>query len=401
MKKILDSLKYIKMNDFKGFIFFLVILPFVICIKIYNKIIRKKVWLISEVKDAARDNGYHLFKFIRTNYPKENVYYVIEKDSSDYKKIEEYGNIIEFGSLKHWIYYLTADKLISNHKASNPCPPLFYILHVYLNLFNNRIFLQHGITKDDSPWIYYKNTKFRLFVCGAKKEYEYVKEKFGYPEDNVKYLGFARFDNLHNNNVNNNQILIMPTWRNWLGKEKNSIAEDNIPFEETEYYKRWNGLLNNKELIEYVEKNNLVLYFYPHVHMQKFLNKFDVKTDSIKIVDNSKIDIQTLLKESSFLITDYSSVFMDFAYMKKPMCYYQFDIEKYRKGHLQQGYYEYKRDGFGPVIEDENELVNYIIKECDTNYKTEEKYLDRMNNFFELHDDKNCQRIYNCIKNIK
>ena len=43
----------------------------------------------------------------------------------------------------------------------------------------------------------YKSTKFDKFICGAKPEYEFIKNKFGYDDKRVKYLGFCRFDNLH------------------------------------------------------------------------------------------------------------------------------------------------------------------------------------------------------------
>ena len=36
------------------------------------------------------------------------------------------------------------------------------------------------------------------------------------------------------------------------------------------------------------------------------------------------------------MITDYSSVAIDFAYMKKPTLYYQFDEEKFRRGQYAQ-----------------------------------------------------------------
>ena len=51
------------------------------------------------------------------------------------------------------------------------------------------------------------------------QEYEYVEEQFGYPKDYVQLLGLPRFDNLNNNNLKKDQILVMPTWRNWIARE--------------------------------------------------------------------------------------------------------------------------------------------------------------------------------------
>ena len=400
MSKIKENLKYIKLRDIFSIFIFIVSLPIALIFKLINKIRNKELWLICEAKDTARDNGYHLFKYIRKNYPDNYCFYAIDKKSSDYDKIKKYGNIIHFYSFKHWIYYLAANKNISTQKDGNPNAPLFYVLQVYGILRNKRIFLQHGVIKDKLPYVYYKNARFRLFICGAKREYEYVKANFGYPEEYVKYTGLARFDNLYENKINKKQILVMPTWRNWLGRDLNSISKSE-EFNQTEYFKKWNSFLENEELNEYIKENDIILYFYPHIHMQKYLKYFNINSSNIKIVNNTDIDIQQLLKESAILITDYSSVFMDFAYMQKPIIYYQFDQKEFRERHLQEGYFCYERDGFGDVIIDEDEVIKKIKISIENEYKIEKKYLERMQEFFELHDTENCKRIYEAIKEIK
>lgn len=366
--------------------------------KLALKIKNKKVWLICDDGMTARDNGYYLFKYIKENNLNDNVYYVISKDSKDLDKVKKYGNIIYFKSLKHWLYYMSCNKNIISQKSGNPNSAIFYVLHVYLNLYNNRIFLQHGITKDDAKWLYYKNTKFKLFVCGAKKEYEYIKNNFGYKDKNIKYLGFSRFDNLHDNVVNNKQILIMPTWRNWLGRDFNKLNRINS-FKETEYYKKWNSLINNENLINFIEKNNIQILFYPHINMQKYINDFNTKSKNIQIL-NIDYDIQKVLKESALLITDYSSVYMDFAYMSKPIIYYQFDYNEYRQKQYQEGYFKYSKDAFGKLLSDEEDVVNKIIAYVNMNYRIEKIYKNRIDNFFELKDTNNCKRIYESINQL-
>lgn len=400
MKKIFDSLKYLKFRDFVAIFIFIVVFPFSLIYRAILKINKKEIWLICEDKEEARDNGYHLFKYIRKEHPEVNVYYAINKKSCDFDKVKKYDNIIQYGSLKHWIYYLAAAKNISTQKAGNPNAPLFYILQVSGILKNKRIFLQHGITKDDAKWLYYKDTKFRLFICGAKREYEYVKEKFGYPKENLKYLGFTRFDELHNIKTNKKQILLMPTWRNWLARETNILNNEKENFTDTLYFKTYNSLINNEQLINYLEEKNIIMYFYPHRNMQKFADCFSTKSNSIKILIKNDIDIQKLLKESSLMITDYSSVYFDFAYMKKPLIYYQFDYEEYRTKQYQEGYFNYEKDGFGPISKNELEVIENIKVYIENNYNIEKKYLSRINDFFELNDKENCKRTFEEIKKV-
>lgn len=393
MKKIIDSLKYVKFSDFLSpFIFILVFIPSLI-FRLINLILKRKLWLVCEDGLHARDNGYHFYKYMRTKHPDDYCFYVIDKNNPDYNKVKEYGNIIQYKSLKHWLFYMSAKLNISNQKNGNPNQIFWYVIHVSFKLYYNRVFLQHGITINDGKWMYYQNTNFKYIICGAKKEYEFILDKFGYPEKNVIYTGFPRFDNLHDCTIDSKQIIIMPTWRNWLGRETNGLV-DSIDFTETPYFKYWNGLLNNQDFINYIEENNLKVLFYPHSNMQKYINYFTFTSKNIVLCDFTT-DIQTVLKESALMITDYSSVSMDFAYMMKPLLYFQFDLVEYREKQLQEGYFKYDLNGFGPVFTIQHEIVDYMKKiYVNSQFDVEKIYLDRMNRFFELKDSNNCERIY-------
>ena len=108
-------------------------------------------------------------------------------------------------------------------------------------------------------------------------------------------------------------------------------------------------------------------------------------------------DVQTLLMRCNLLITDYSSVFFDVGYMEKPVIYYQFDIDEFRKFHYQEGYFFYEEHGFGPVVETEEALIN-AIKECVGNdFRMQKKYLDRLAAFYPVRDEKNCERTYQVL----
>lgn len=358
------------------------------------KLIDKNIWLITERPDDARDNGYYLFKYIRENYPNEKVYYAINTKSVDFDKIKIWGNYIEFSSFKHYIYYWAAKYNISSQIGTGePSDKVCLNLEKLGVIKNKKVFLQHGVIKDILNFALYDNCKVDLFICGAKPEYEFVKKEFGYNKNAIKYLGLCRFDNLHELNINKKQILIMPTWRTWLNDIK-SFQEIN----KEEYFSKYNSLLNNIELINFIEKEGITIIFYPHDNMQKYINFFNVKSRNIVIANKKEYDVQQLLKESAILITDYSSVFFDFGYMEKPVIYYQFDLDKYRNNHYKEGYFKYERDGFGKVIKTEEILVKELIINYNNELKLEDTYKQRINNFFELRDSNNCERTYREIK---
>ena len=358
--------------------------------KCYCKIKRinnNDIWLISERGVDARDNGYHFYKYIKANHQDINVKYVISKKSADINKINK-EDVIYYGSKEHYILFITAGVLISTHiMGYSPDTSLFWRLDKkgLIKLSGKKVFLQHDVIYNYLKGLQSKDTNLDLFITSAQKEYNFIKKEFDYSDKVLKCTGLPRYDKLINNQKN--QILLMPTFRKWLTYEDS--------FENTEYYEKWNGLLNNQELIEYIEKNDINLYFYPHYEMQKYIDKFVVKSKNIIIASFEKYDVQKLLIESKLLITDYSSIFFDFAYMNKPMIYYQFDLNEFQKNHYQKGYFDYQKNGFGPVCYREADVIAAIK---DNNYK---KYETRIKNFFKYNDFKNSERVYNEIKGIE
>ena len=108
-----------------------------------------------------------------------------------------------------------------------------------------------------------------------------------------------------------------------------------------------------------------------------------------------------IFSKSSLLISDYSSVPFDFAYLKKPCIYTQFDRENFFNTHIYtSGYFSYEKDGFGPVINEYEKLVDEIIKYIENDCKIEKKYLDRIEKSYKYTDRKNSERVYNEIKKL-
>ena len=213
---------------------------------------------------------------------------------------------------------------------------------------------------------------------------------FHYSKGEVKYTGFARYDALHDLKIKN-QILVMPTWRRYLKSE----------FLKSDYFNRWKSFINNRNLIKSLDGKGINLIFYLHYNFQCYVKSFASISKSVIIADFNYYDVQQLLKESRLLITDFSSVFFDFAYMQKPLIYYQFDYERYRKEHYREGYFDYERMGFGEVTKNEDELEKITLDYISSQFSVKELYKERMVSFFPLHDAHNCDRIFEEIQKLK
>lgn len=351
----------------------------------------RNLWFICERGTDARDNAYFFYIYLTKYHTDINVIYCISKDSEDYSKFTKRDNIVNFGSFKHIILLNLAKYIISTHNCGH-----LYERNIFSNKFREKyvnnfkakiVFLQHGITKDYLFDLVYPNAQFDLFICGAKPEYNYISNTFNHANGVVKYTGFARFDNLHKLELKK-QILLMPTWRLYL----NNISDKD--FAESLYYRTFNRLLNNYDLISLLKDNEYELVFYPHYEVQKYIHLFNTTSKLVKIAEFKNFDVQCLLKESSLLLTDYSSVFFDFAYMHKPIIYYQFDKIDFFSKHYLKGYYNYQTMGFGKVVDNEQELINSIKSILRNQCKLHPFYNNRVGDFFELYDESNSKRIY-------
>ena len=396
MSRFREKLKFVKAKDILHIFLFIFALP----IALVYKLFRRDLWLICDNGVEATDNGFCLFKYICENHPKQDCVYAVNKTSVDYENVKNTGKTVNYGSFKHWILYLTAKANISSQKGGKPNYAVCYLLEVYGILRNKRVFLQHGVILTDIEFLYYKNTKMDMFTTSTYREWEYVNNNYGYPKGVVKLLGLPRFDNLHDFKTVKNQILIMPTWRDWIGTdalEKN--AEENAKvFMESDYYKNWNAVINSKRLEDICRKYNCTVMFYPHRDMQRFVTCFSKSNPYLTICRYPEYKVTELMTSSAFMITDYSSVQIDFAYMKKPLAYFQFDYERFCKSHYGKGYFDYTDDGFGPVFGEVESLMNHIEKMAETSFENIEPYKSRHTAFFDLYDCENCKRNYEAIK---
>ena len=354
---------------------------------------RKQIWLVCERGTDARDNGYHMFRYLRKEHPEIAAWYVITRDSADLGKIAGLGNIAYRGSLNHWLLYIQT-KIILTAFEPYFCPSRSYRFGVEMKKKNGQkvVFLQHGIMGVDVPLYYQERSKFDLFICGAKPEFDFVASHFHYKHGEVRYTGLARFDALHDFTIKK-QILIMPTYRKWL--ENKSVDEVAC----SEYFTRWNHLLTHPDLVDIAEKYGLRIVFYPHQLMQKYVGLFSSPSPDIIIGDNQHYDVQALLKESALLITDNSSVHFDFAYMRKPVLYYQFDEEAFQK-HNARGFFDYRTMGFGERVDDESELLSLIAGYTSGGFRMKPEFQQRIQGFFPLFDACNCERIYHEVESL-
>lgn len=374
-------------------------------------LLKKDIWLVCEKRTEARDNGYHFYKYIRQNHPQIHAYYVITKDSADLEKVESLGNVIYADTFRNVLYYLAAIRSVSS-QPYGAYPFGFSLTELKLvNKFCNprqkTVHLRHGIQKDNLPHAGFDYDKCNIdyIVCAVQREYEFVKERHGYPDHAIGCVGFCRFDNLHAAaDMKEKMILVMPTWRKWLARQKKGVplTQSEIDtFQASDFYKQFAALMSDSRLLEAMREHGYKLYFYVHYQLQDFTELFrEFANDVVVIADRFHYDVQDLMMRAGIMVTDFSSVQFDFAYMNKPLIYFQFDKDRFVSGHYEKGYYDYEEDGFGPCCYEAQEVCRNLEEMVSGDGLPSELYQRRSSAFFNLRDNKNCQRTFEAVRDL-
>ena len=101
-------------------------------------------------------------------------------------------------------------------------------------------------------------------------------------------------------------------------------------------------------------------------------------------------DITEIYLMSDILITDYSSVFFDFANLKRPVLFYTYDIEKY-KNQLRGFYIDMNTEVPGPLLYTSEEVVDAILNIDQINEEYKERYEEFYKRFC-CYDDGNASK---------
>ena len=103
-------------------------------------------------------------------------------------------------------------------------------------------------------------------------------------------------------------------------------------------------------------------------------------------------DIRDLYLISDVLITDYSSVFFDYAILKRPIIFYTFDIERYRSK-IRGFYFDFEKLAPGPLVFTTEDIIKHIKEFEDKGFYLSKNNEMFLNKFFYLESGKSSQRV--------
>lgn len=361
---------------------------------------KKHICLVCEkFSSMAQDNGYYFFKHCMDNQEEQflgkNIYYIITKDSPDRERVLPYKNrLLDFMSLRHLCYILAADLIVSSDSRYHTYP--LQSRHSIFNRYIKKIpfvFLQHGVIalkKVDNFYGKGQKGACDLFVVSTDTEKQTIVDNFGYEPKEVINTGLPRWDVLHDKSQDRREIMIMPTWRNWL---------DSVPdkdFEASDYFTHYMALLNSRKLADLLEKYDLEVNFYLHAKFQEYSDQFQTKSERIHLVSFGETAVNEMLMCCRMLITDYSSVCWDILYQDKPTIFYQFDLDKYEEAH--GSYLDMRTELFGDRAENQEQLLALLEEQIKNNFKMKPEHEQLRRFYFNFKDQQHSRHICEEIK---
>ena len=201
-----------------------------------------------------------------------------------------------------------------------------------------------------------ENTDY--LIVTSEKIIGYYSEAFQMPESKIKALGLPRMDYYFEDR--NLEKLKEDFCRKYgISKDKKIILYAPT-FRDEEKYNNVFDYLDLEKFNETLgEEYILALRLHPKI---KDFYKDDISAMGKYIDCSDYYSEQELLLISDILITDYSSIMIEFAMLNKPIVFFTYDFDSYMT--QERGFYfDFKSTVPGPVVNDSNQLVNVIVNQ--------------------------------------
>lgn len=366
----------------------------------------RDAWVLSDRQDQANDNAEILYRHILEHRDDINAWFVLGKHSPAYKQLKKAGAaLVPYGSKRHFVLMKHAKVFACSQSDSGSLQPF---KREYLEKTWLFVYLKHGVLHTDHHRRF-NGKRIDLVIAATQNEQKDLAGDGGhyrFTPGEVALTGMPRHDRLlnadsHRKNVKEQKdiMLIVPTWRIYLAQRtQDHTWEVETGFTDTDFVRSWSRLLNDERLRALCDSTGIKPVFLMHPRFQRHSHFFEVP-GWVQVADYSN-DVSKLIVRSTVLLTDYSSLAFEGALLGAPTVYYQFDRDDFfAGGHSGQiGMYDYKAQGFGPVAESVEDVVNALGHFLKGESEEIMEYSRRMRDLYAFQDARSSQRVVAAIE---
>jgi CDP-glycerol glycerophosphotransferase (TagB/SpsB family) len=352
----------------------------------------KTIVVGSNTGEYASGSPKALFEYIRENHPDYKVYYYLPyQENSGYRQMLKY--IIRFAP-----YFFRAKFLITSHPPSDFYPFFWSKRKVLINTWHGTplkamFFADSGDSKRNLKRIAQLSLKISAFMVSSRLEAALLTKCFLVNPGKFCYTGQPKNDNLFNGKVdptvfhgledvlkNNKAILYCPTYRR--DRETRFFPFENFQVD---------------ELNRFLKENHLVILIRGHVYEKGPWSKYLGE----RIIDfgfNRCHDINSALPGIDILVTDYSSIYIDYFLLDRPCIFIPYDLDEYESGRgLLLDDYEFWTPGHHVLTYDEFIRALKDILSGNDAFISRRREINRQLNYYQTGDS--CRKVFELIEN--
>lgn len=367
---------------------------------IFNKMKQKDNWIVFESFVGRNYSGQpkYIYQYLQKNYGSKYKYIWIVND----KKLDIDGKckkVKRFGL--GYYYYMTRSKFwVNNMRQPHAYPKRDS--QIMLETWHGTPLKKLVFDMDD---VHSANPKYKQIVYKQSRKWDYLlsdnpfstdrfESCFMYDREKILELGYPANDPLYAPDLKEKAaelkkkmgipldkkvLLYAPTWR-----DDNSYGAGEYKFELA---------LDLNKLKEQLGDEYVVLL---RMHYW-IVDRLDLTGLSDFVINvSSYSDITDIYIVSDICMTDYSSVFFDYANLQRPILFYMYDLEKYRD--VLRGFYlDIEKELPGPILTD-NEQVLAALKNIDAvSAEYKDKYQEFYDRFCCIDDGHAAERVCNKV----
>jgi len=309
-------------------------------------------------------NPRAIYEYLKENHPEYKLVWSVKKSHNSLFK-EKNIPFTNRLSLK-WIYYMArAEFWVNNSRLPKWVrkPKHTKFLQTWhgtplkkLALDMDEVYMPGQTTKKYKEEFIKETSRWDYLISPNPYSTEIFKRAFhfhqtivetGYPRNDILYSKdketiIQNFKQVHQLPSHKKVILYAPTWR------------DDSYYKQGRY--KFDLELDIKRLQERLGKD-YVMIFRLHYLVAEQLDLSAFQGFAYDFSHHE--DINELYLISDVLITDYSSVFFDYANLKRPMIFFVYDIEKYRDK-LRGFYFDFEKEAPGPLVKSTDEVIEEL-----------------------------------------
>ncbi len=260
-------------------------------------------------------------------------------------------------SIMGFYYLIRSKKIFFTHGVFKGFIPLSEERQVAINIWHGMPIKKIGVLDNKNPVKFHRTIATSIFFK------EIIMKCFDVNEDKVVISNIPRNNVLLNvdgnieNVIGEDYIVWMPTYK------KSNVGEIRVDTSIANYNKLAEELLK-----DYDFKRKLIIKPHPmdSIDFSAFLDMADVILISDEWLLNSGLTLYELLSKSSALVTDFSSVCIDYLITGKPIYYYSIDYSEYESSRgfcfdysLLPGSYIVHESQFAKIMTDVEVICNY------------------------------------------